>query len=79
MQSGVEQRVRLGNSFLHEDVCQLRGAGGFRFAAFCLCLSSSVVSIKNYNIKASKGANNPVEALVSAPSENTLSWVLPEG
>jgi len=55
MQSGVEQSVRLGSLFLHEDVASLRGGGSFRFETFYLCLSCSVVYVRNYNIKASTG------------------------
>ena len=79
MRSGVEQSVCSGSVFLHEDVLSLRGSREFQVRSL---LSRPFVLFecsKNKNKKPPRMFNNPVEALVSAPSENILSWVPPEG
>jgi hypothetical protein len=53
MRSEVEQSVRLGSVFLHEDVCSLRGSREFQVRDF-FCLSFEWFSlIKDYNTKVS--------------------------
>jgi len=54
MHRGVEQSVRLGSVFFHEDVAWLRGRRKFYIRSF-LSVSFEWCGLWNYNTKASKG------------------------
>jgi len=54
MRSGVEQRVRLGSVFLHEDVARLRGRRKFQVRGLLSLPFVLFECSKNENKKASK-------------------------